>query len=233
MKLLVLDANHREKQALGKFFQKEFAVQFGMNLGVKFSQFLIGLSAFFALLCLDSAGADQSVPATRNPESSMVGEYRIGANDVLDIAVYGEEDLSQEVRVTTGGYITYPLLGRIKASGLSVTELEDSIRRALAKDYIRNPQVKVFVKEFSNIFVFGQVKDPGPYLFKGGMTVLQAITTAGGFTKIANPRKVRVVRTHDGEREVIYANVSEITKGEEEDLILQPGDTVVVPESFF
>jgi polysaccharide export outer membrane protein len=147
--------------------------------------------------------------------------------------VYGEEDLSQEVRVTTGGYITYPLLGRIKASGMSVMELEDALMRSLAKDYIRNPEVQVFVKEFSNIYVFGQVKEPGPCLFKGGMTAVQAITTAGGFSKIANPRKVRIVRTHHGERQVIQVNVSAITNGDEEDILLQPGDTVVVPESFF
>ena len=161
-------------------------------------------------------------------------DYVIGANDVLEIAVYGEESLTQEVQVTTDGHISYPLLGRIKAAGLSVTRLEDYIRGALAKDYIRNPQVKVLVREFSNIFVFGQVKEPGPYFFKGGMTVLQAITTAGGFTKIANPRKVRIVRPHGGEeREIININVNDITKGAREDFVLQPGDTVVVPESFF
>ena len=204
-----------------------------MNLSLKSFVSLIGILVCYVLFFLRFAQASPSIPSTHNPEPGLVGEYRIGANDVLDITVYGEENLTQEVRVTTSGHITYPLLGRVQASGLSVTELEDSIRRALAKDYIRNPQVKVFVKEFSNIFVFGQVNEPGPYLFKGGMTVLQAVTTAGGFTKIANPRKVRVVRTHNGDREVIQINVNEIAKGEKEDLILRPGDTVVVPESFF
>ena len=177
--------------------------------------------------------AESSLSQSGTFNSNSREDYLIGANDVLEIAVYGEEDLTQEVRVTTSGYISYPLLGRIKAAGKSVGELEDFIHRALAKDYIRNPQVKILVREFSNVFVFGQVKEPGPYLFKGGMTVLQSITTAGGFTKIANARKVRIVRTHGEERKVIYVNVSEITKGDEEDIILQPGDTVVVPESFF
>ena len=204
-----------------------------MSLRWKSFVSLIVILVCSVLFFWPSAQAGPSISSTHNSEPGLVGEYQIGANDVLDITVYGEENLTQEVRVTTSGHITYPLLGRVQASGLSVTELEDSIRRALAKDYIRNPQVKVFVKEFSNIFVFGQVKDPGPFLFKGGMTVLQAVTTAGGFTKIANPRKVRVVRTHNGDREVIQINVNEIAKGEKEDLILRPGDTVVVPESFF
>lgn len=166
-------------------------------------------------------------------QTNLVDEYRIGGNDVLEISVYGEEDLTQEVRVTNSGYISYPLLGRVKAAGLSVGELEDYIHEALAKDYIRDPAVRVFVKEFSNIYVFGQVKTPGPYLFKGGMTVLQAITTAGGLTKIANSRKVRIVRTKGDKREVIEVNVGEITNGDREDVFLQPGDTVVAPESFF
>ena len=193
---------------------------------------------FFAILYFVVAADRQILAGTNLSQSSTKpvyaqGDYVIGANDLLEIAVYGEDSLTQEVQVNTDGHISYPLLGRIKAAGLSVARLEDYIRGALAKDYIRNPQVKVLVREFSNVFVFGQVKEPGPYFFKGGMTVLQAITTAGGFTKIANPRKVRIVRVHDGEREIIPVNVNDITKGENEDFILQPGDTVVVPESFF
>lgn len=166
-------------------------------------------------------------------QAGLGEEYRIGGNDVIEIVVYGEENLTQEVRVTDAGYISYPLLGRINIGGMSVVEVEDYIRIALAKDYIKNPQVRVSVKEFSNIFVFGQVKQPGPYLFKGGMTVLQAISTAGGFTKLANSRKARIVREHGGQRQVIEVNVNNLTKGESEDVTLQPGDTVVVPESFF
>lgn len=204
-----------------------------MFLGLNPSLFFVSTCIFFSLVSSRIGLAETSMPPSGAISSGSAEDYLIGANDVLEIAVYGEEDLTQEVRVTTSGYISYPLLGRIKAAGKSVGELEDFIHRALAKDYIRDPQVKVFVKEFSNVYVFGQVGEPGPYLFKGGMTVLQAITTAGGFTKIANARKVRIVRTHGGERKVIHINVSEITKGDEEDVILQPGDTVVVPESFF
>ena len=191
---------------------------------------------FFAVLILATLlTAPVSVADLMNMQakSGMSDEYHIGANDILEISVFGEEELTQEVRVTNSGYITYPLLGRVNVLGLSVVEVEDYIRRALAKDYIRDPQVRVFVKEFSNIYVLGQVKQPGPYPFKGGMTVLQAITTAGGFSKIANQRRVRIVRTFGGERQVIHTNVASITKGGNEDVALEPGDTVVVPESFF
>ncbi|MBI4395378.1 MAG: polysaccharide export protein [Candidatus Omnitrophica bacterium] len=165
--------------------------------------------------------------------SDLLEEYHIGGNDVLEITVYGEEDLSREVQVTGSGYISYPLLGRIKVAGMSAADLEDYIRQELARKYIRDPQVGVFVKEFSNVYVLGQVKEPGPYPYKGGMTVVQAITSAGGFSKIANQRKVRVVRKHGDEQEMFYVNVHNVTNGNAEDIMLQPGDTVVVPESFF
>lgn len=200
---------------------------------LNFSLFFVSGFIFFFAISSRAALAENNLSQSGVISSNSAEDYLIGANDILEIAVYGEENLTQEVQVTTDGHISYPFLGRIKAAGLSVTKLEDYIRRALAKDYIRNPQVKILVREFSNVFVFGQVKEPGPYLFKGGMTVLQAVTTAGGFTKIANPRKVRVVRTHGTEREIIHVNINEITNGEKGDFILQPGDTVVVPESFF
>jgi polysaccharide export outer membrane protein len=157
--------------------------------------FLIYLVISYLFLSGRIGFAEPSLPQVNTTQPVYAqGDYVIGVNDLLEVQVYGEESLTQEVQVTTDGYISYPFLGRIKAAGLSVTSLEDYIRTALAKDYIRDPQVKIVIREFSNIFVFGQVKEPGPYLFKGGMTVLQAITTAGGFTKIASPGRVRIVR---------------------------------------
>jgi protein involved in polysaccharide export with SLBB domain len=164
---------------------------------------------------------------------SAVGDYFIGPNDVVEISVYGESNLTQEVQVTASGNISYPLLGRIQVVGMSVTQLEDFIHDALAKDYIRNPQVRVFVKTFSSVYVLGQVEEPGPYPFSGGMTLLQAITTASGFTNIANKRKVRIVRTVGNERQTIHVNAASVSKGDRKDVPLRPGDTVVVGESFF
>lgn len=193
---------------------------------------LVSCLLFQLLFPLFAFTTDRSTIAPTT-DQKFIKEYRIGGNDLLEIAVYQEEELTQAVRVTSNGYISYPLLGRIKVAGMSVEELEDYIRGALAKDYIRDPYVQISVKEFSNVYVLGQVKAPGPYLFKGGMTVLQAITSAGGFTKIAHKGRVRVVRTHGTEREVIKVDAADVMNGSKEDIILQPGDTVVVPESFF
>lgn len=199
----------------------------------RISLFILCLLFFETVLTVIPLQAAEVLNSLPIDKPAVNEEYRIGANDILEITVYGEDDLSEEVRVTNSGHITYPLLGRIKVLGFSVGEVEDFIRRKLAKDYIRDPQVRVFVREFSNVYVLGQVKQPGPYPFKGGMTVLQSITTAGGFTKIANQRRVRIVRSANGERKVIQANMSSIAKGNHEDILLQPGDSIIVPESFF
>ncbi|MBI4372772.1 MAG: polysaccharide export protein [Candidatus Omnitrophica bacterium] len=201
--------------------------------GRKYQTIVALLPFFFSFFFNSSLLATENAPSFASNSSAFTSEYRIGANDVLEISVYGEEDLTQEVRVTDGGYVSYPLLGRIKVLGLSIVEVEDYLRKALAKDYIRDPQVRVFVKEFTNIYVLGQVKEPGPYPFKGGLTVLQAITMAGGFTKVSNQRKVRIVGVNQADRKVIHANVSSISKGDDPDVLLEPGDNVIVPESFF
>ena len=162
-------------------------------------------------------------------------EYPIGINDVIEISVYEEPDMRQVVQVSAKGYITYPLLGRIKAAGLSVADLEDAIAKALSKDYIRNPQVKVQVQEFSNVYVMGSVNSPGPLKFASGMTLVQAVTLAGGFLSAANQRKVHITRLDKGnrKREIINANVKDITNGKKDDILVQSGDTIVVPDSFF
>ena len=134
---------------------------------------LLLILAFVSHLALPSSILFAAV-APSDQATLQLDDYHIGANDVIEISVYGEEDLSLELQVTASGYVSYPLLGRIKVLGVSVVALEDYIREALARDYIRNPQVRVFVKEFSNIFVMGQVEEPGRYPFAGGMTVLQA-----------------------------------------------------------
>src|SRR3990167_7052692 len=109
-----------------------------MFLRLNLSLFFVSTLVFSLMVSSRIALAENSMPQTGAINSGSAEDYLIGANDVLEIAVYGEEDLTQEVRVTTSGYISYPLLGRIKAAGKSVGELEDFIHRALAKDYIRN-----------------------------------------------------------------------------------------------
>lgn len=164
-----------------------------------------------------------------------IQNYKVGVGDLLQIEVYDEEDLTKEVRVLTDGYISFPLLGSIKASNLTVGDLEDKITRLLAEKYLVNPQVTVFVKEFSDIFVFGEVKKPGSFPLYGKLTVFEAITLAGGFTPVANPAKVKVIRDENGQETSFEVDVEQITKKGDvsQDAELRAGDRVIVPRSFF
>ena len=161
--------------------------------------------------------------------------YYIGIGDLLQIEVYGEPDLTKEVRVLTDGSISFPLLGSSKAAGLTVSELENDIRTRLGEKYLVNPQVTVFVKEFSRVFVFGEVKNPGSFPLSGKMTVFEAITLAGGFTEVANPSKVKVVRQENGGEKALVVDIEKlIKKGDtSEDQELEANDRVIVSRSFF
>lgn len=172
------------------------------------------------------------LPAQTVPDGES---YRIGVGNLLAIEVYDEPDLTREVRVLTDGNISFPLLGTLRAAGLSVSELQQVITDRLAEKYLVNPQVIVFVKEFSNVFVFGEVKSPGSFPLFGRMTVFEAITLAGGFTDVANRTNVKVVRDQQG-REVSYeVNVEKLTKRGDtsEDIELRANDRVIVARSFF
>lgn len=166
---------------------------------------------------------------------SQTQNYRIGIGDLIQIEVYDEPDLTKEVRVLTDGFISFPLLGSIKAQGNTVKELETKITNMLAEKYIRNPQVTVFVKEFSNVYIFGEVKAPGSFPIYGRLTVFEAITLAGGFTEVANPSKVKIIRHQDGKELNFEVDIDRVTKRGDtsQDVELQANDRVIVPRSFF
>ncbi|MFC1668651.1 polysaccharide biosynthesis/export family protein, partial [Chlamydiota bacterium] len=127
--------------------------------------------------------------------------------------------------------ISFPLLGRIKVAGFSIQEVERIITELLKKDYLVNPQVNVLVRQYSSIYVFGQVEKPGAYPLAGRLTVVEAIALAGGFTKIAAKNKVKVIER--GGQEVTINVDAFVNKGKGDDRVLAPGDIIVVPESFF
>ena len=176
-----------------------------------------------------------SVYSAEEKEESFDQNYTIGVGDLLQIEVYDEPDLTKEVRVLTDGTLSFPLLGSLKAVHLTVGELETEIKRRLAERFLVNPQVTVFVKEFSSVYVFGEVKNPGSFPLVGKMTVFEAITRAGGFTEVANPSKVKVIR-EEGGKEVSYTvDIESLTKKGDlsQDRELKAKDRVIVPRSFF
>jgi polysaccharide export outer membrane protein len=159
----------------------------------------------------------------------------LGSGDLVEIRVYQEADLSGTFRLAPEGTIDYPLCGKVQLKGLSSSGTADAITQCLAKGYVKNPQVSVLIREYNSqkIFVFGEVQKPGTFQFDQEMTVVQAITLAGGFTKTAAKNNTNVTRTVDGKEVKIRVPVEDIGVGRERNFVLQPGDIVFVPESFF
>jgi polysaccharide export outer membrane protein len=162
------------------------------------------------------------------------GEYIIGSDDILQINVYREEELNRKVKVSSDGQISFPLIGKVKVEGFTVPELEKLLNEKL-REYLKQPHVTVFIEKYGSFSIIGAVNKPGSYPLEGAVTVLQAISLAGGFTPIASPGGVKILRKEGEEEKVIEVDVGAITRGGDmsKDIPLQRGDTVVVPESFF
>jgi polysaccharide export outer membrane protein len=175
-----------------------------------------------------SAPATSTTPAP----AAAVPEYRIARGDKLRIEVYKDTYLSQSVQVRPDGRITLPLAGDLGAEGLTSIELRDRISNLL-KEYVANPVVTVIVVETVDpvVYVMGEVNTPGSVPMRGPMTVLQALAVAGGFKEFANPKGIRILRrTADGTTvQTIPFNYKDAIKPEAVVVLLQPGDTVVVP----
>ena len=151
--------------------------------------------------------------------------YRLGANDLIKVQVFGEESLNTETRVSGDGKISIPLLGILEIKGLTVKETEELIAKRLADGYLKNPRVIIYITKYRNFFVSGEVKTPGGYPYEDGLTVLKAVTLAGGFTNKASPSRVKIKRLKDNqEEETISAKLHDP---------VFPDDVIVVPESFF
>ena len=166
------------------------------------------------------------------PEDYSGGpRYRIGAEDILRISVWENPELSLDVVVRPDGMISVPLIQDVKAEGLTAGEVAAVIQRSLLA-YIKDPNVSVIVLQVnaSKFFVIGYVKTPGVFPLRGDVSVLQAISLAGGFMDFASPRKIRLVRNSGHGQEVRLINYYDIIdRGGEGNYLLKPGDTIVVP----
>ena len=150
--------------------------------------------------------------------------YRLAPNDVIKVQVFGEEALTTETRVSGDGKIALPLLGVLEIKGLTVKETEELITSRLADGFLKHPRVSIYITRYRNFFVSGEVKTPGGYTYEEGLTVLKAVTLAGGFTDKASTGRIKIKRLKGKDEETIRANL--------EDPVL-PDDIIVVPQSFF
>ncbi|HTL46985.1 MAG TPA: polysaccharide biosynthesis/export family protein [Verrucomicrobiae bacterium] len=161
--------------------------------------------------------------------------YTIGPENLLQIKILGEGNLQSTFRVDDTGFITHPLAGRIKLMGKTVSEAEQLVENILKDGYIKNPHITIFVLEHSRFSVLGEVRQPGNYEIIGQLSLMEAISIAGGLTPVANEKKVRIIRKDaDGGEQTIEANIQDMMDGKAKDnVMIQGGDIINVPKSFF
>jgi polysaccharide biosynthesis/export protein len=192
---------------------------------------LIRVAGLSFLFILSVSGALTSLPAnafaqqtqTVTPESAAAS-YVLGPNDRVRLKVYGEPDIAGEYEVDNNGNVSIPLAGHIRAAGLTTRQLERSIASALSKGIVRDPRVNVEIALYRPYYILGEVKKGGEYPYRLGLTVMDAVASAGGFTYRANENKVYLRRSGAGVEEVYALDAP---------ILIFPGDNIRIPERYF
>jgi polysaccharide export outer membrane protein len=185
-----------------------------------------------AVLCVLLASACASTrPSERPAERPDAGEYRIGREDVLEVVVWHEPELTRVVPVRPDGRISLPLAGEVEAAGRTPTELQARVSRAL-EPFIRDTKVAVLVREINaaRVYVLGEVTKPGGFPLRGPMSVMQAIAVAGGRTEFAKDQVVWLRQQASGGTERVSLSFRDMVKGEAAGALwVRPGDVLYVP----
>jgi len=192
-----------------------------------------------------------ATPAAQPPSRETQGQalqaqaqYQIGPQDQLKITVYDADELTGTYRVDADGFITFPLLNRIQAGGMTLADFQDHLRSMLSPAYIRNPQVRVEVQEYKSqsIFVSGEVRSPSEIRMTGAMTLLKALAQAGSPTSSASseltiarskklPAGTQPSANPADNSELIHVNWRDLQIGKASDITLQDGDVIFVPKA--
>ena len=208
----------------------------------KWLYLLMALSLPTLLMGCASAGAVKQIgadalpaPDTTSASGAYQGasDYRLGAQDLIEVSVFGVEDLSKTVRVNSNGQISLPLVGAVMAGGRTIPELETELAKRYADGYLQRPQVTVFVKEFSSqrVTLEGAVKEPGIYPITGKTSLLQAISVAKGLDPLADLSGVVLFRQIDGKRMAAAYDMRDLRSGRVLDPQIYGDDIIVVEQS--
>lgn len=183
----------------------------------------------------NAAPAASTATSTENAATAKVDPngYVLGAEDVVNVSVWKEPDVTRTVSIRPDGMISLPLIGEVKAGGLTPVELQDQLKHGLAK-YIESPEVTVIVESAKShkFNVVGEVAKPGTYDLNSSVTVLDAIAAAGGLKDFAKSKQIYILRRNaDGSDQRLPFNYKDVIKGRhsEQNIALAPHDTVVVP----
>lgn len=190
-------------------------------------------SANVSLKMSDAIARDAARVATA-PREAITRDYRIGSEDLLEIQVFGVDQLSRTVRVNTLGMISLPLIGNLEVGGLTAQEAEALVADRLTRSYLQNPQVSLFIKEYTTqrVTVEGAVARPGIYPLRGPTTLLRSLALAGGQASLSDMSEVMLFRQDTaGHRETKTYDVERIRRGELDDPIVLNDDLIVVNRS--
>jgi len=194
---------------------------------------LIGAAALVALG--SSACSKRGVQVTEVPPPAT-NDTTLGPGDVFSVRVYGEDAMTGSHQIAPDGTINFPLLGAVQVSGLEPSAVAQKIQSELVeRDLLRAPHVSVYVEEYASkrVSVVGAVANPGAFALVPGMTVVQAISMAGGFSSLADRNATVVTRRVDGEIIRYRVPVERVTKGQAADIEVAAGDIIFIPERMF
>ena len=193
---------------------------------------LIALTTATTAAAQQARGNGNAAPAAKAAVVAVPNDFVIGPEDVLGVLFWREADISGDVTVRPDGIITVPLLGEIKAAGVRPDVLRAQIQEAASK-YLTDANVAVVVRQINSrkVFITGMVSTPGAYPLTGPRTVMQLIALAGGLAEYADAENITIMRQEQGKTQSFKFNYKDVAKGKkvEQNIALQPGDTVVVP----
>jgi polysaccharide biosynthesis/export protein len=184
-----------------------------------------------SLGCQTPGGAATELRAVKDSEKVAV----LGPSDIIEIKVYGEPELSGLHQVAADGSIRLPLVGTLQVEGSTPESIRNNFEIRLNEKFLKDAQVNVVVKKYNSrrIYVVGQVKTPGNYEYETRMTVIGAVSRAGGTTRLANANQTILTRGQGLEQERIVIQLGDIRRGDATDIELLPGDIIYVPEALF
>jgi polysaccharide export outer membrane protein len=191
---------------------------------------LLGLALVLALGCAPRMSS--TVQAQAAAAQVVEDKYQLGPEDVVEISVWKEPDLTKQLAIRPDGKISYPLIGEVQAAGKTVKQLREEISKRLEK-YVTDAQVTVILikTQYYKIYVMGKVNKPGEFLVGRPASVMQALAMAGGLTPFASPNKIVVLRQSGNTEQTLPFDYKAVSRGEflDQNIILLPGDVVVVP----
>lgn len=189
-----------------------------------------------SVLSVGFAGCQPSGPQRSPRLSAAVRNTTLGPGDIFRVEIVGEKDLPIEFQVAADGTVAFPYINELDVAGLEPQQLAKKIReRLIEKEILTDPSVVVTVTEYRSkmVTVLGQVQKPGSFNLSPGMTLLQAVSMAGGFTSIAQKNRVNLTRVSEGKAETVIVNMELIYSGNSDDILLQSGDSIYVNERVF